>query len=728
MRRPAWGGLPAISSGRRADLLGEVARAAVAGESLWTIVELSAECLLALGQGDRAGVWLAPLAAVELASPWQGTVVEPPASLVPGGLRLPQERIPDDWRWLDLSPGLMQALAQGAGATLSGVGSSVGIRLIPQLERMQSVVWLPLRVRSRNIGLAMVAYRPGNNPPELQGLEEIAGVLALAVAEAAARDANDQQQRQPQPAEAAEALQRAEAELATLLAGIDAGALLVDGGGRVRLTNARLGELLELDEAGRSGLRSFGDLDSALRGRLRHPESFRSPAEELAGAGEAAAVKPVQREIELTGPENRLLERAIFPVRDRAGRTIGWLELYRDVTGQRLLQSKLLQTEKMAAIGQLVSGIAHELNNPLTGILGYAQLLLGRGLAPAQQAEAQKIYEEAERASHIVKNLLLFARETQPERLPVDLNEVVERALALRSYELKVEDIAVARELDPELPRTRADPIQIQQAVLNLVVNAEQAILEGRGRGTIRVRTARLGAARLLLEVSDDGPGIDSRIVSRIFDPFFTTKAPGVGTGLGLSIVYGIVQQHSGEISVESLPGRGARFRVELPLIEPVPGLFSEPAVALAPFRPARGGRRILVVEDEPTVAKLIGEVLAEEGHEVEIVLDSQEGLNRLAREVFDLVICDLRMPRVDGQAFHHALVASGSGLEKRLLFVTGDTLSPRTRAFLEHSGLPCLPKPFLVEELKLAVHRLLASAGEPTRSAAGRLHSASNG
>jgi signal transduction histidine kinase/CheY-like chemotaxis protein len=720
------------------NFLGEVARAAAAGELPWTVIELGAQGLLGIGQGDRAGVWLAPFAAFDSGSPWRGIVVELPAESSPGPHVRATQRIPAEWHWLDLSTGFLRAVVQGDGATLSGVGNAVGIRLVPQLEGMRSVVWLPLRVRGRAVGLAMVAYRQAQEPVELAGLEALTSELALAAAEASARAALDETpwERQPFegfPAPSNEPLERIEAELSTVLAGIDAGALLIDHEGRIRVANTRLGELLELNEARQSALRTFGDLAFALAGRLRHPESFRPPAEEVVAAGEAATPdRPARREIELAGSEVRMLERSIFPVRGRAGRSLGWLELYRDVTSQRLLPSKLLQTEKMAAIGQLVSGIAHELNNPLTGILGYAQLLLGRGLGPSQQAEAQRIYEEAERASHIVKNLLLFARETQPERLPVDLNEVVERALALRSYELKVEDIEVLRELDSRLPETRADPIQLQQVVLNLLVNAEQAILEGRGHGTIRVRTMRRGAARLAFEVSDDGPGIDPRILSRIFDPFFTTKAPGVGTGLGLSIAYGIVQQHSGEISVESVSGRGTTFRVELPLVEAEQRLFSERGAAPSAPSPLAGrGRRILVVEDEPTVAKLIGEVLEEEGHVVEAVLDSQEGLSRLARGKYDLVICDLRMPRLDGQAFHRALVSSGSGLDKRLLFVTGDTLSPRTRAFLEQSTVPCLPKPFLVEELKLAVNRLLEparEAGGPARPATARLHRASNG
>src|SRR3989449_8142417 len=251
-------------------------------------------------------------------------------------------------------------------------------------------------------------------------------------------------------------------------------------------------------------------------------------------------------------PTRKVIERFSRPVMDAGGQRLGWLEVYRDITGQRLIHSKLLQTEKMAALGQLVSGIAHELNNPLTSIMGYAQLLLGRRLEPELGADARMIYQEAERAGHIVKNLLLFAREAKPERRPVNLNEVVERTLALRSYELKIENIAVETQLDPDLPLTLADAAQMQQVILNLVVNAEQAMQQGRGHGHIRVRTQRLSTQRLALEVADDGPGIPPEVASRIFDPFFTTKPVGVGTGLGLSIVYGIIHEHGGEISVSS--------------------------------------------------------------------------------------------------------------------------------------------------------------------------------
>ena len=289
-----------------------------------------------------------------------------------------------------------------------------------------------------------------------------------------------------------------------------------------------------------------------------------------------------------------------------------------------------------------------------------------------------------------------------------NFNEIVERTLALRGYELKIENISVECSLAPELPATLADPHQLQQVFLNLLVNAEQALMQSRGGGRVSIRTYQPSPQRVAIEVADDGPGISREIASRIFDPFFSTKAPGEGTGLGLSIAYGIVKQHGGDIYFENQAGAGARFVVDLPLVS---GADAAPVAQVPAYttQPSDvGAQRILVVEDELSVANLIADVLKEEGHHVEVTLDSQEGLARLSRRNFDAILCDLRMPRLDGQAFYDALVQAGSPMKERILFITGDTLAPRTRDFLEPRGLPHLDKPFLVEELKLAVHAIL--------------------
>lgn len=484
--------------------------------------------------------------------------------------------------------------------------------------------------------------------------------------------------------------------------------VIATSAGLIQRANSRARVLLQLEEATVRGTKLGEFLDSPKRD---HSVAVWAQLFTEARVPTLDAVLP-------TGLPVRFILRSVMP---GSGDLLICVE--ETVIDQRLdekwmlLEAKLLQTDKMAALGHLVSSIAHELNNPLTAILGYAQLLLGHGLAPAHRSEADKVYQEAERARRIVKNLLYFARENKTERTRMDLNEIVERTLALRSYELKVENIFVDYDLDRGLPMTMADPYQLQQVVLNLVVNAEQALLEARGQGRVRIRTSHsveLGSERIRLEISDDGPGIPPANASRVFDPFFTTKPPGVGTGLGLSIVYGIVHQHGGEVTFENQPGSGAKFIVDLPVVSVISG----ETAAAAPFRIDRDGDipagRILIVEDEPTVAQLIVDVLVEEGHYAEAVLDSQEGLTRISRNNFDLVICDLRMPRLDGQAFYAALVRAGSPVSNKILFITGDTLARRTVEFLEPNGFPYLAKPFLVEELKLSVNRLLVAGRLP--------------
>jgi signal transduction histidine kinase/ActR/RegA family two-component response regulator len=515
---------------------------------------------------------------------------------------------------------------------------------------------------------------------------------------------------------------RLKVEMLGVMDSIDSGVLMLDAAGNIRVVSDRFAQIVGLEARSLLELGTIDALIDSLAGRFNHPGETAARWREHVRRGDEARWD----ELELARPSRKVVERFVRPLLDASGARVGWLEVYRDITGQRLMQSKRLQTEKMAALGQLVSGIAHELNNPLTSIQGYAQLLVSRRSASDRTADARRISQEAARAGRIVKNLLLFSREAKPERRAVNLNEVIEHTIALRAYELKIENIAVDLFFDAALPQALADAAQLQQAVLNLIVNAEQAIQQGRGQGgvhgRIRIRTCRLSGDRIGMEFSDDGPGIPHEIVSRIFDPFFTTKPVGVGTGLGLSILYGIVREHGGEVSVESQPGHGAKLSIELPALSAAAHDFTKEESAATPYDVAvvpiphpgrvalRPKKNILVVEDEPTVSQLISDVMSEMGHGVDTLLDSREAFDRLKGSEYDLIICDLRMPHLDGPGLYRELVRRGSPFQHRLLFVTGDTMSQRSLEFLNSSGVPYLAKPFLVEELKEAVRQTLAA------------------
>jgi two-component system NtrC family sensor kinase len=396
-------------------------------------------------------------------------------------------------------------------------------------------------------------------------------------------------------------------------------------------------------------------------------------------------------------------------VLDHHQQLVGRLEIYRDITSQRLLENKVVQRERLATLGQLISGIAHELNNPLTAVTGYAELLLANGVPAALHEKAARLSEEAARASRILKSLLVFARGEGAEKHPVDLNELLERTLSLRSYELKVQNIELVRHYAPKLPLVLADATQLQQIFLNLLLNAEQAIRSQRRHGSITLRTRLLPKPGLVrIEISDDGPGIPPAVLPHIFDAFFTTKIDPEGTGLGLSISQVIAKDHGGEIGATSNPGRGATFSVELPSQSKPARARRRASGRRAAQAAVKAGRRIVVVDDEPVVVHLIADTLRRQGLSVRVHTDSRRALQEVSQQPFDLIICDVRMPELDGPAFHRVLAERRPEMARRLLFTTGDTLAKDTARFLEQTRLPFLAKPFHVAELRSVVEGVL--------------------
>jgi len=371
-------------------------------------------------------------------------------------------------------------------------------------------------------------------------------------------------------------------------------------------------------------------------------------------------------------------------------------------------QAQLVQAGKMSAIGQLVSGVAHELNNPLSVIIGYGQLLLTRNMPEPLRRPIELMVQQGDRMAKIVRNLLYFARQRPPERAPVDVNHVIEQTLALRQTQLTVSGIAVERELAATLPPVLADAQQLQQVFLNLLLNAEQALAGVEDSPRIVFRT-RVGPDRRTVraDVEDNGPGIPAEILPRVFEPFFTTKEVGSGTGLGLSVSYGIVEEHGGRLGVESRPGVTI-FSLELPVGAPTDG--QAPPRPPAPPVAVGQGRAALVVEDEAGVVDLVVTLLRGTGWRVDVAPGGRLGLERVRGQRYDLIVSDIRMPEGGGEDFYRHALAEDPALARRFVFITGDTANAQAWAFLREAGLPVVEKPFAPEEFLDVVRRVATS------------------
>ncbi|HEV8075136.1 MAG TPA: response regulator [Candidatus Acidoferrum sp.] len=507
-----------------------------------------------------------------------------------------------------------------------------------------------------------------------------------------------------------------EAELRQTVDWMTEGVVVFDESGGIRAANESFYRLLGLTREEAAGLRTLGELLGKAAPYAADPEEFARRWRALAELQEEVS----QEDLAMKWPVPQTIERCARAIVGAGGRRLGRIEVYRETSARRLFQSRMAQTENLVSLGQRVSGIVHELSNPLTTILGYAQRLLQReaGRAGSPSRELRGLFAEAERASGILRQMLRLSGDGRGAREPVSLNELVDRTADLMRATLSGSRIRLMVEKGGTVPGIEGDFGQLQQVLLNLLQNAQQAISQCGQGGLVGVRTGNTGAGGARLEVWDDGPGIPGAIQARIFDPFFTTKPPGVGTGLGLAIVLGFVRQHGGTVNVLCPPKGGTRFVLEFPAApasrqEPVPVttiLRLEPAAGPGGKGIPREHRapRVLVVEDEPTVGGLIADVLRDEGMRVDVLRDGESALDRAEQEEYDLVICDLKMPGMDGQKFFQSLGKRRNPLQGRVLFVTGDVVAPRTQEFLERHRLPYVAKPFRVDELSRAVRGML--------------------
>jgi two-component system NtrC family sensor kinase len=368
----------------------------------------------------------------------------------------------------------------------------------------------------------------------------------------------------------------------------------------------------------------------------------------------------------------------------------------RDATDEKQLQQQLVQSEKMAAIGQLVSGVAHELNNPLASISAFAQLMLSDNNLTAEDRHATDVISgEAKRAARIVHNLLTFARQHKAEKTFANINQVVENTLELRGYDLNVRGIQIERAYADPAPSTMVDAYQLQQVLLNLVTNAEQAMASVEtGRHRLTVRTRSEGDA-IRIEIEDSGPGIPPDSLERIFNPFYTTKPVGHGTGLGLSISLGIIGEHGGRIWADNVVAGGAKFCIDLPRVAAKNAAAPAPSAAAVTLT---AGLRILVADDESSIRNALTRFLEKTGHSVVSVDSGGSAIAAARREQFDAVLLDMRMPDVSGKQVFEHWQSEQPALARRVFFLTGDIVSTDLQQFLASTGRPFIAKPFELE------------------------------
>jgi two-component system NtrC family sensor kinase len=572
----------------------------------------------------------------------------------------------------------------------------------PAMHAQRSLLVVPMQRRGERIGaVALCSSLPGAfSAEDVARVESMTDMLSVALANA----------------ELVEDLRQAELRFRTLFRAAPDAVFTVQLGGRVQEANDFVREITGLDPAqvvGRDLIEFVSPKDERrLRDAMtaafaglpaRLEVDFRRRTDRADAPAETRVVALAARRLPETDPPTLLL--------------VG-----RDTTGEREMRARLMETERLAAVGELVAGVAHEVNNPLSSISAFAQLMQRDGtLTAAQRESIDVIRSETGRASQVVRDLLAFARRSAPQREPLDLNQVVERTIRLRNYQLTASNVKVEQLLSSDIPAVMGDARQLQQVVLNLVTNAIQAIASI-GGGTLTVATrSEAGGARVALDVSDTGPGIPGGVRARVFEPFFTTKPEGEGTGLGLSVSYGIVTAHGGTITLNDRADgvTGAHFVVTLPAVEAQANRAVSGEMPTYQPRSPLSGLRVLFVDDEAALRQGFEAFGRLRGFSVVLAAEGQGALDALQQTSVDVVVSDLRMPGMDGVALYHALLADRPGLAARMVFITGDLVSMGGRAAAALQQ-PVLTKPFSFERLEEALVALVRGGGLAQGAVAG--------
>ena len=398
-----------------------------------------------------------------------------------------------------------------------------------------------------------------------------------------------------------------------------------------------------------------------------------------------------------------ILDRVV-PIQNDSGEVYRLVGIAEDITERKRTEEHVQETARLASIGELAAGVAHEVNNPLTAVLGYSQLVLAEDLPRSVREDVQTIHSEAQRAAKIVQNLLSYARKSGSDRIYINVNSVLERALELKSYDLKTSGIEVSCDFSEDLPSTMIDEHQMVQVFVNILTNAQQAIESIDANGQIIIGCFESGG-QIRITISDNGPGIPAEHQAKIFAPFFTTKGVGTGTGLGLSICYGIIRQHGGDIWADSIQGEGVTFHIELPILAPQVELdsFSQPSSPKL-----TSTRHILVVDDEPHIRNLLRRSLESERYMVDLANDGEEAWGKLGNLRYDCILLDLKMPRMSGRELYQLIHQTDEALSRKVIFISGDTVNQATHKFISRTGKPLVTKPFQLEELRSHIANLV--------------------